>query len=710
MFRIMKHISVCVILIFCGISVSGIDATDNETLVVIAAQSMDEMNYLANIIDINKSEFAFGSIEATMSRVVSSDDPHLVTTALSAPSLTRLTEVNFDEDNQMWTLEYETARYDGQSINSFKRYLYSSKLGDVTQGDTSNECLQIGYSNEQCLASLTSKYITEDNLTPENESLTLPSPVISEVTRTDGTLIDKIELRIPHEHVTQTMSRQYTNDHYLDGVRTEYRFGIGMLFLGEQNNYVIFDNFVLVHNNNQLVTITQDNAYAISQHVSFYTRKLFNSDVVTATVELLLHKGYSLDKIEYDVNGQAVTDQQCSNVQDIISSLPDSRCISHHPLCHPVKFTSSDDRQWVTLVIPTTGYHADNSINLNLLLTATQKSTNKTILSALNFATQQAPQEVCRDTQEITVSPVDYTKATLYRGSSLHPEVVSGHFDVSRSNLTAESIIEALLTIVIEPDATTAASTYFARFTDEVIQLDQVYISHFLHADQVPSDLKNTVQITDNGRSDIYLDSQLQAKCSNEWSHSFAATDSVDCITTHDWSLDGKKDRAKSSPGMYFVWEFTNSDKDLKWLDNIFGGSNRTATWTFFQNLVAKKHNDLTRVYLLHPVYSWQDQSVLELKDKSIISLSWSVTSVQTSTSNRRLMSVTGSKSYALPSGSDLRKTPPSRTASSQQIKLVVPSDTLKPRPTVSGYANKTLTALRRHRRGAILPLQYYRK
>ena len=65
-----------------------------------------------------------GAIQATMSRIVDVESPYLVTVPQSVPTLTLLSDVSFDPDQQLWTMTYETMRADpsGQ-INDYKRVL-----------------------------------------------------------------------------------------------------------------------------------------------------------------------------------------------------------------------------------------------------------------------------------------------------------------------------------------------------------------------------------------------------------------------------------------------------------------------------------------------------------------------------------------------------------------------------------------------------------
>lgn len=136
-----------------------------------------------------------GAIEATMSRVVDVDSRYLVTVPQSVPTLTLLGDVNFETEEQLWTLTYETMRADvsGQ-INDYKRELCMTK-NNLVQGDTRNPCLTPAADDVQCLLELAASYaILRDVIpTPDADSLTSDGMAAgcSEVCSAESVLADE---------------------------------------------------------------------------------------------------------------------------------------------------------------------------------------------------------------------------------------------------------------------------------------------------------------------------------------------------------------------------------------------------------------------------------------------------------------------------------------------------------------------------------------
>ena len=670
---------------------------EEDVVVVVSSQNAEEMNSITENVDANSDLFGFGSIEASMSRVVDDNDPVLTQTALSAPSFTKLEEVTYSQNNHTWILKYSSLRSDNTALNQFSRYLYTTKSGNAESVDTKNPCILTSITNEDCLSQLSAQYTTNDALVSGVPNIDLPSPMIVDIVQSNGTLIDIITIQIPHHFVVSNLSKPVWTEHYIDGMRTEYHFGLGMLFLGQQNNYVIFDSFVLVQKNLQLVSISQENSYAISQHVSFYTQKLAAShqtDLGIAIIEILMQEDFDVSHIDFSINSQDVSDTQCNDAQAIIDSLPDKKCITEFQLCNVVKFVSVEGRQYITLILPITDHIASSQIGINLLITANQISNNQTILSSLNFATQQAPQDVCSDEITKSISPIDYTEALLYRGPSLLPEPYTDNFAVINSSHAPVSIIEALMTVVLKPKDDSVSQSYFDRFTEEEINLDDLYMSHFLNQDLIPDTITNNVYSSDNARSQLNLDRKLQDVCIDENSNEFAPGDPYDCVTTHDWTINGAAPRVKSSNNLYFVKEFENNDADITWLNGIFGGDRRASTMDYYAQVQALKLTSAkTKVFMIHPVFAWAGVSVLSLKDKTIVSLSWSITSSTTYSPNsvangRRLLSLKELKKKQQ-INSRLRSMNNRLLNSSQVFSLRRPHKILTPQLYISQIAHK---------------------
>ena len=273
-----------------------------------------------------------------------------------------------------------------------------------------------------------------------------------------------------------------------------------------------------------------------------------------------------------------------------------------------------------------------------------------TALSTLNFATRQPPQQVCSDVQVKSFDPVSYTTADLYRGSAVafsENVASSAYFSVhNETGDTALSMAESLLTLVLRPKDT-AALDYLTRFSLEKIRLDDLYMSHASVEGVLPSVVRNTMHSVAMGRSEITLDPQLLAACPLEaeggsWAYEPGFGVGADCVTTRDWSRGAESRYASAPAGMYFVYRVdTATDTEaITWLESTITGTSyagaQAATEIHTRTLsrVAPEYDGHAVVYWMWPVYYWPDASPVGLKDRTLISLSWSLT--QASTIHRR--------------------------------------------------------------------------
>jgi hypothetical protein len=85
----------------------------------------------------------------------------------------------------------------------------------------------------------------------------------------------------------------------------------------------------------------------------------------------------------------------------------------------------------------------------------------------------------------------------VYRGSNLVHEKISGTFSVHNDR----------------PDDTAQALEYFSTYTDEVLQLDDLYMSHSKITGAVPNSVSNTVHGKGGGRTSLVLDQELLKHC-----------------------------------------------------------------------------------------------------------------------------------------------------------------------------------------------------
>ena len=222
-----------------------------------------------------------------------------------------------------------------------------------------------------------------------------------------------------------------------------------------------------------------------------------------------------------------------------------------------------------------------------------------------------------------------HVHAELYRGHTLVAERISGMFSVF--NDTSLSSTEALTTLVLRPDDSHEALTYFQTYTDERLRLDELYMSHGKLSHSFPSQITNTLQGTGSGRSTLMLDNELLTRCPLLTT---AVPPDVQCATTQDWDLQGKRARVGSS--VFYVHKVTEDTEaeDLQWLaDNVFGPSD-PATLQAFRNAVlsrpfatpaAEQRKPYAAIYWIWPVFLWPSSGPIGLVDRTVISLSWSI-------------------------------------------------------------------------------------
>lgn len=640
-------------------------------LVSVQSQTQEDMDALTAQVDAQAqgagpARVTLGAIEATMSRVVDVDSPYLVTVPQSVPTLTLLGDVSFDPEQQLWTMTYETMRADASGqINDFKRVLYMTKHNFV-QGDLRNPCLIPAADDTQCLVELAASYsVLRDAIpTPDTDSLTANGVMTagcSEVCHVESTLIDQplsskqtLSLTIPHSVVRNILATRTVHVHPIYGERTQYSFGVGMLFVTAGNNMVVFDAFDVIENSHDQVAISKLNSYAVARHVSFWTEVASNDQLLRiATVEYLLDKGQQLTQISAALNGRAINATDCVQMQARINALDDPACITRYPLCEPVIYSTGEGatlQTWASYVLPLPTWHTDTTYKINTLLTTNDTVTNTKILSTLNFETRSAPQPACENAKPVAFNPMQYVVAELFRGHELRVEQIGGSFSVL--NETSLSMAESLMTIVIRPQDSDTAFEYFEKYPDEQLSLDQLYMSHAIHASVLPDSVNNGAVGVGNGRSEITMDSALLQKCPHE-TQVLYTDPTMECVTTHDWNLNGALARPYSATASaacpychYFVREVgADVVGDLNWLrSNIFGSSDAGVVEAFYSQvtgLAPKAPRNIAKhakTYWVWPLYHWPGRAPIGLKDKTIVSLSWSI--VKQELRRRRLLSL----------------------------------------------------------------------
>ena len=629
-------------------------------LVSVQSHSQQEMDLLTDKVDqdLQNSHSSMrqtlGAIEATMSRVVDVDSEFFVAPALSVPTWALLKDISYNVSASEWSFEYQTMRAEPGTLNQFHRVLYFTKQGVAEIGDVDNECLQASISTTDCFTYLQNTYTVAEALNDPSVDYIeyLESDDIkTELEGDETSLLQTLKITIPHTRIRNgqtALAKKETYDHPTLGTQTQWTFGIGMLFHGVGNSMVIFDTFNLIENSFEQLAISRTNTYSLARHVSFWTEQVqYDTSIRIATVEYFLSPGYQVETIAATLNDGEVTTAECTDMQAKIDGLVDKSCLYTHQLCVPNVLLQGDSGDLVSFAIPLPA-RAGNNFKVNTLLNLKDVATNHIVMSTLNFKTEATPQDVCSTPQTETFDPSSHVQVNLYKGHSLEVQHVDGTFTIQNISDDALGLPDALLTLVLSPkDAT--ADTYFQDFSDEVVQLDELYITHALQdSTLIPSVVNNNItgvpvsggDTTLTGRSQLQLDAQLLQNCPIEYTWD----ESVECVTTKDWTLTGGNARSLSSgDNTFYVRRVTFTVEDTQWLQSHAVFINSESATTFLSQ-VSNLIPDATRraksqFYFIFPVYSWYDQSPIGLRDKALVSFAWSVS--KTPVTSRRLLEFT---------------------------------------------------------------------
>lgn len=657
-----------------------------KILVSVQSKSQQEMDALTAAVDDAAEAGTFGCetgtpcrttlgvIEATMSRVVDVDDPYVTTQVASVPTWGMLQDISYDTATNIWTFTYQTMKVDSStSLNQFNRVLYFTQQStEYVQGDTGNTCLTNGIDISACLSSLHQNYLTSQVLSDTNadyiewfdEQLGVVNPITVTQTDVPYSLLQNVVINVPHKRIRDSLGKKTTYNHATEGLQTQWQFGIGMLFHGVGSNVVIFDNFNLIENSFEQVAISRSNSYSLARYVTFWTNEVdSNSAIRVAHIEYVLDEGYEVLNINASVNGIVVQQNDCDEMQLLVDGLNgNGQCITRRNLCEPdLYLTTPTCVGCVAYVIPLPAW-AVSPFKINTLLTLKNSATNAEVLTTLNFETSNM-QKVCKEAVYSSFNAIDHVQAQMFRGYALQPQIVQGTFTVQ--NDTALGLPETLLTLVLTPKDD-AAVQYFTEFSNQHINLDELYVSHSLFESTIDeiSPITNQVSGVGDGRTTLTLDTNLLQRCKLESDATFEWDESAQCVTTQDWGLTGPLTRDKSNPTlegsnpMYFVHKVDLSSislADEEWLtSNIFAGSQSAAN-LFLQNtraLVPAERQAMSKAYYIFPIYQWPDQSPIGLKDTSVVSFAWSV-SEYAGTRRRRLLSVPSVDTFRIASKHD---------------------------------------------------------
>lgn len=665
----------CAVFAACALSGRG-----EPAVVTVSTPDMETMNALTAAVDMDSlahGGLVLGSVEGTQSQVVDVADPYLVTAVQSVPTLSLLDGVSFDNETAVWTFTFETMQVDASEpdqINAYSRLLYATRNDtERAQGDTRNACLNKNTSLEVCRAALVADYVLLGELAAvPGAALTRPAacgaacgagalpdaPECSAACRVNaslesaaGSALQTLTLQVRHADIRKALGRFTPRVSPLYGSTTTVDFGIGMVFVplanaysGPANNIVIFNSFSVVENTFDEVALVKQSSYSIATHVAFWTASAQQDPSVRlATVEYLLDFGHALENITAALNEnallpmtmRAIDEDDCAAMQALVDDLDDSTCLTKQPLCTPAIYVDgagASMQVWATIVFPIPAWHTSSTIQFNTLLRTRDAGNDMLMLSTLNFATTHTPRIACQSTKTTAFDATQHVRAEVYRGSNLVYEKISGTF--SMHNDSALSMAEALVTLVLRPDDSDQALEYFQTYTDEVLRLDDLYMSHAKIGGAIPAQVSNTVAGSGGGRAALTLDSQLVHACPMKTAETPAG---AACVTTHDW---GPAELARAGSATFFVHKVHASEDatgvaaDVAWLENVFGASDidmlhrfRTAALTrpFSRSVRAQVRQQYAAVYWIWPVYSWPNLPPIGLVDKTLISLAWSI-------------------------------------------------------------------------------------
>jgi len=622
-----------------------------SVLVTVQSQTQEAMDALTLAVQMSPEggpgRSTLGAIEATMSRVVDVDSDYLVTVPLSVPTLTILDAIDFNQTTQTWTLSYRSmASADDLAVNKFSRVLYMSYLGGFSAFDRGNSCLDD--SHGVCFDDLRDNYISPlpVDYTIGYDYVEFPSSagasITSRASRLPHSLVEIINITIKHTTMRDILARSAVETPEWGAPRTVYTFGIGMLFVFEDSttasNVIMFDTFNLYENTMEQVAISKFNSYAVAKHVSFFSQVVHDfPSIRILTVEYVLDLGQEIYSIDAALNGDAVTAQDCEDMQAAINSLSDASCLEHSVLC-TVDARVSNGLTWVTYTVPIPGRHTGEKLKVNTLLNTTDTTdtgSRRPVLSTLNFETSQSPMTVCADVVHINFNPMQYVTVTLLQSDALTPTVVDGNLHMLTNASVPElqesmSLTDSLVVILFKRSDSLESTRYFES-TDAAITLDELYMSHAVPSVVFPAisnSISGTLGVTGTyGRSVIALDPMLTSLCAVE-TVAFNYQSGFDCVTTQDYGLQGPSVRPHSNMNSMFVVQVTQTDADLAWLQsNIYGSSTQgLAAASSLRLRLQLLMTDATSVaYFVWPVYAWPDMSPIGLRDRTFISFSWSL-------------------------------------------------------------------------------------
>ena len=640
-------------------------AAAHGTLVTVQSQTQEQMDALTEAVNLaaandhsGGARTTLGTIEATMSRVVDIESDFLVTVPQSVPTLRLLSAIDFSAETQTWHLAYEVmGREQGSNVNQFLRTLYLTKQGNAHSGDHENACLSAEVSDADCLQRLGANYVVPSNsLSAAVDQLEFgagasfsSSGIRSTLTPTPASLVETLDVYIPHSVVKTLLARREVRTSATFGEQTQYTFGVGVLFLQAGRNTILFDSFQLLENAHAHALLAKTVSYSVAKHVSFFTEVLHgDSRVRLVSVEYLVEAGHVLHEITAAINGHAVTLADCVRARTRIAAFASTGCLAARRVCEIETYAppgSVSGEVWVTYTMPVPAAvgASDDTLLVNTLLDTRDTNTGTQLWSSINFQTPNSPRPVCTDVAVTAFNPTLFAKAVLYESIDLQPQVLTSSThtmaNVTVDGVAALTMADALVTLVLAPSEAPGSLAYFAQNALEGIRLDEVYMSHAKPEVAFGTVRNKLASVTVGGASrlGVVLDAGLLQRCPLESDPRFTyAHSAFDCVTTKDYGFAGAMKRPASGVDTHFVYEVTGGDSDLAWLrSNIFGDSftGRVAANDFIsrvRGLVSEDRKAHARTFWIWTLYAWPTEAPVGLKDKTLLSLAWSIGERQT--------------------------------------------------------------------------------
>jgi len=647
--------SVCLVLVATMLG----RAAAADAVVSIQAQSEESMYNVTAVVDgavtAGTVPSGIGTVEATMNRIVDVDNLAARLVSRQIPTMVLLDDIVFSSSLQTWNLRYDIVR-GGTDSDLLARVLYLSQSEHpVYTGDHDNACLSRDVSLSECLAALDDHYKPAQQDAAGSDYLTFADDGLVTVSLSDhasDASLQTMQLAIAHSLVVDELAKAETMSDAVFGERQVLKFGVGIVFVmadETRSNVVVFDTFDLVEAGTANLQVTKSTGYSVAKHVSIVVNSVDQyPDINFVTIEYMLMAGYELasNGIDTSINGVDTTPAACAAMQTAVVQAQGALagqthahvgCLRELQLCE-VHVTQSLDaanpHAWVKYSIPVPVFApmpVDLRVDSLLKVVATDDAEQTPVWTAVNFKTTSTPRLICSPATVLSFNALQYAQTTLFESAALLPRVLDSATHTVVQGTSSVTLSDALLTLIIEPGSTTAAAQYFTDNPEQQLWLDDVFMSHarpdydFLLDNNVAH---NTLaSVSASGRAELALDLQLLARCPRVVNASVESQ----CVTTHDFDTQGALSRPGASER--YVYELSSTDggddaADMAWLVNIFGSTPQGAVVAaqFLQDVRAKISTPAgAKVFFVWPVYAWPGSAPVGLRDKTLISLAWSI-------------------------------------------------------------------------------------